>query len=1126
MEKKKINLLGNFTDVRKKCFLLFMFFLGQYLSAQQIYSGVVLDSHKRPIEEVLVSNLNSKETTLTNKKGDFSIKANVGDVLTFYQLGFQELSFKVKNFTRKDFILKDESSLALNEFVVTGYKKIKNRVFTGAASQVKMSEIKIDAVPDVSRLLEGRVAGLNIQNVTGTFGAAPRINIRGGASINSNVQPLWVIDGAVYEDIVNLTFDQLVSGDAVTLISSAIAGINPSDIEDIQVLKDASATSMYGARALNGVIVITTKSGRRNTPNRINFSYEQAVRLRPNYNQYDLLNSQETMSIYNEMHNKGYFDMTSALMGRRGGAYHNLYKSLTTFNEATQSYALENTPESIADYLRNFEYANTDWFNELFRMRPTHTLALNFSGGGENSANYASLGYYTDGGWSIIDKTQRLTANVKNTYFISDKFKTNINIQGNFRNQKAPGTFRQKKNTNIGSFERDFDINPFSYALNTTRAMLPNLYYRNNWAPFNIFNEYDNNYLDINVIDLKIQGELEYKIKPNLVANLTAVARRASTSIEHTVKSNSNVILAYQADNNSVELAENIYLFRENDGNYNFPKVILPEGGIFNKTENKLKNYLVRLSLDYEKQWGENDLKLYGFNEIRSTDRDINPFSGYGMLFDRANQVITSPLVFQKLQTENEVYFGLSRIKDRGVTFSGNATYGYAGKYIINAVVNYEGANISGRGAQSRWLPTWNVGAKWNLDKEEFIQKLPNLNTLALRASYGFTAKMSESAINSLAVFTSGVTNRYLTKERENQLSLLNLENRDLTWEKMYEFNVGLDVGLFKNRWNFTIDAYQRKSFDLIDLVRTSGIGGAYYKFANFADMDTKGIEFTLNATPIKTQDFSWTAMYTMGYYDQKITRLRNTPDTFDLVAGTGKGNVVGHPRGGLYSFQLTGLDQYGLPNFYFGDYPFEGFEFAKSAGADFLDTKYSLSYLKYEGAIEPNLTGGFSNTFKYKNFDLSFFITYQVGNKIRLQPTYDPGFADLNVFANYYLNRWLNPGDEFKTNVPVIPSKDLIKLVGEENIERAYNTYNYSQLRVADGSFVRMKNISLGYTFSSDLIQKWKMQGANIRLQITNPFLIYSDKKLNGQDPEFFRSGGVALPIQRQCTLGINLMF
>lgn len=1107
-------------------FVLMWFLFSGIVAAQETFSGKVLDAQNRPIYEVLVSNLSTKDRAFTNQLGEFQIKANVGDVLTLYQLGFQEISFKVKNFSPRNFILKEESAFTLNEFVVTGYKKIKNRVFTGSASHVKMSDIKIDAIPDVSRLLEGRVAGLNIQNVTGTFGAAPRINIRGGASINSNVQPLWVIDGAVYEDIVNLTFDQLVSGDAVTLISSAIAGINSSDIEDIQVLKDASATSMYGARALNGVIVITTKSGKRNTPNRINFSYEQAVRLRPNYSQYNLLNSQETMSIYNEMHNKGYFDMTSALMGRRGGPYYNLYKSLLTFKPDTQKYELENTSKSIADYLRKFEYANTDWFNELFRIRPTHTLSLNFSGGGENSANYASLGYYTDGGWSIIDKTQRLTANVKNTYFISDKFKTNINIQGNFRTQKAPGTFRQKKNTNIGTFERDFDINPFSYALNTTRAMLPHLYYRNNWAPFNIFNEYDNNYLNINVIDLKIQGELEYKIKPNLVANLTTVARRASTSTEHVVKENSNVMRAYQANNSPVERAENIYLYRENGVNYNFPKVILPEGGIFNKTENKLKNYLIRLSLDYEKQWGENDLKLYGFSEVRSTDRDINPFSGYGMLFDRANQVITSPLVFQKLQTENETYFGLRYIKDRGVTFSGNATYGYAGKYIFNAVANYEGANISGRGTQSRWLPTWNFGGKWNIDKEEFIQNLANLNTLALRASYGFTAKMSENAINSLAVFTSGVTNRFNTYERENQLSLLNLENRDLTWEKMYELNVGLDLGLFKNRWNFTIDAYQRKSFDLIDRVRTSGIGGEYYKFANFADMDTKGIEFTLSANPLKTQYFSWNSMFTVGYFDQKITRLRNTPDTFDLVAGTGKGNVVGRPRGGLYSFEFTNLNQYGLPNFYFGDYPFQNFEFAKSAGADFLDTKYSLSYLKYEGAIEPNLTGGFSNTFKYKNFDLSFFITYQVGNKIRLQPTYDPAFADLNVFANYYLNRWLNPGDEFKTNVPVIPSKDLIKLVGEENIERAYNTYNYSQLRVADGSFVRMKNISLGYTLNPKLTQKWKMQGANIRLQITNPFLIYSDKKLNGQDPEFFRSGGVAMPIQKQCTLGINLMF
>lgn len=158
-------------------------------------------------------------------------------------------------------------------------------------------------------MLEGRIAGLSIQNVTGSFGAAPRINIRGGASIMGNVQPLWVIDGAVYEDLVSLTLDQLASGDAVTLISSAVAGLNASDIEDIQVLKDASATSIYGARALNGVIVITTRSGKRNAPNRFSYSYELSMRSIPSYTNFDLLNSQESMSVYQEMGRKGYFSL-------------------------------------------------------------------------------------------------------------------------------------------------------------------------------------------------------------------------------------------------------------------------------------------------------------------------------------------------------------------------------------------------------------------------------------------------------------------------------------------------------------------------------------------------------------------------------------------------------------------------------------------------------------------------------------------------------------------------------------------------------------------------------------------------------------------------------------------------
>ena len=352
------------------------------------------------------------------------------------------------------------------------------------------------------------------------------------------------------------------------------------------------------------------------------------------------------------------------------------------------------------------------------------------------------------------------------------------------------------------------------------------------------------------------------------------------------------------------------------------------------------------------------------------------------------------------------------------------------------------------------------------------------------------------------------------------------MENRDLTWEKMYELNIGAELGLFNNRISTTLDVYQRNTFDLIDLVRTSGVGGQYYKYANFGDMRTRGVELGLHTKNIVTDGFSWSTSLTLSAMDQKITRLQNTPNAFDMVAGRGRGNIVGYPRGSLFSFNFQGLNNNGLPTFDFGLYPSSQGEYSNIAGADFLDTQYAKSYLLYHGPIEPQVIGGLSNTFKYKDWEFSFFITMQAGNKIRLNPTFDPEFGDLNVFSKSYYNRWLNPGDEFKTDVPALPSQELIAKVGKENIERAYNTYNYSQQMVADGSFVRMKNISLGYNMPDKFLKKVRLHAANLRLNITNPFLIYSDKKLKGQDPEYYKSGGVSLPTPKQYTVTLNIGF
>lgn len=1109
--------------------LLFML-LTVMAQTDETMTGTICNEQGEPLIGAYVHVVETKAKAVTDVDGRFTVKAAVGQTLQASYIGM--LTQQVKIGKRPlNIVLKDDSR-QVDEVVVTGYQNIRNRVYTGAATSVKMDDIKLEGIADVSRMLEGRVPGLSIQNVSGTFGSAPRINIRGGASIIGNVQPLWVIDGAVYEDLVHLSLDQLASGDAVTLISSAVSGLNPSDIQDIQVLKDASATSVYGARALNGVIVITTKSGRRESPLRVSYSTENTVRLKPRYGDFDLLNSQETMSIYQEMYDKGYFGISNSLYGRRSGIYYQLYKDISTINPATGTYYLPNTPEARADFLRKREYANTNWFDLLFTMKPITNHVITLSGGGKNTATYASIGFYHDGGWTVADKVSRLTANVKNTFYINDKFTATLSAQGNIRSQKAPGTLPQRKNNTLGVFERDFDINPFSYALGTSRTLRPYNedgsleYYRNNWAPFNIFNEYANNKMNIDVLDFKIQGEATYRLNDDIALKALLSTRQAYTSTTHEIHEGSNVVKAFRANENPFVAQQNIYLVHDKDNPLLQPKVGLTHGGLLNKTEASLKSLLARIAFDFDKRIGKHDLKAFAFTEVRSAERTVNPFQGYGIQYDRGNQVYTNPLIFEKLANEGTNYFNYHKRNDRGVTFSVNGTYGYAGKYVFNAVFNCEGSNTSGKGARALWLPTWNVGAKWNIDQEAFMKEYRTISRLALRASYGLTAKMNEEAINANAIYKSGIVNRHYFNDRENKLDILHLENRDLTWEKMYELNIGLELGLFNNRISTTLDVYQRNTFDLIDLVRTSGVGGQYYKYANFGDMRTRGMELGVHTKNIVTDSFSWSTSLTLSAMDQEITRLLNAPNAFDMVAGRGRGNIVGYPRGSLFSFNFQGLNNNGLPTFNFGRYPASQGELTNIAGADFLDAQYAKSYLLYHGPIEPRVIGGLSNTLKYKGWELSFFLTMQAGNKIRLNPTFDPEFGDLNVFSKSYYNRWLNPSDEFKTNVPVLPSQELIAKVGKENIERAYNTYNYSQQMVADGSFVRMKNISLAYDIPENFLKKVRLRSMNLRLNVTNPFLIYADKKLKGQDPEYYKSGGVSLPTPKQYTVTLNIGF
>lgn len=1104
--------------------------LFEILTAGPIIKGVVTDASGSPLPGATVLVKGTKNAVLTDFDGRFTIEVPANsDRLVISYVGMESKEIGIGN-TNPTIVLSEEGQNLKEVVVTTGYEKTSKRTFTGAISKISGAELKVDGVVDVSRMIEGKAAGVTVQNVTGTFGTAPKITVRGSSSIFGDTKPLWVIDGVVQEDIINVSFADLASGNSSTLLSSAVAGLNSNDIQSIEILKDASATSIYGSRSLNGVVVVTTKQGRRDSPLKVSYSVENTVRTVPSYTQYDILNSQESMSVFQEMKQKGYLDLSSSYTGRFGGAYNILAKEINRYNESNGQFGVKNDQPYINEFLKKYELANTDWFSVLFRPSITQNHSLSFSGGGKNNTFYASLGYYTDPGWTIADDVKQLTSNIKGTFYINDRLNVTLSTMGSVRNQKAPGSYESKEDLVFGKTSRDFDINPFNYVLSTSRTLRPyddngNLeYYQNNWAPMNIVNELANNTLDIKVNDIRFQLDLDYKINKHLTYNLTGSARYANTSREHKIYEGSNVVAAYNAgvgDNvNTTIQKDNVFLY-QNPNDLTAPKVsVLPAGGFLRKYTNDMTSYNIRNSVTYRNTIKDKH-EVEGFfgTELRSVDRNNDNFTAVGIQYDKGLVPFIDPKIIEKIVNGGDSYYEFGEERERTVGFFGKVGYTYDRRYTASLTGRYDGSNRQGNSGSSRWLPTYTVSGKWNVAEESFMKNNESINTLALRASYGLTATAGP-ATNSLAIYKSFITDRFNLSDRENAIRIEDLQNKDLTWEKQYETNIGVDLGMFNNRVSFTTDVYRRKAFDLIDYVITSGVGGQAVKQGNNADMETKGLEVGFTTQNIVTNNFKWSTTLNFSVYDQKITKLANKPSAFDLVDSNG-GNTVGHPRNSIYSYQFTGLNNQGLPTFILQD----GAE-NNITKADFQDTNDVTKYLKYEGSIEPNKSIGLANTFTYKSWSLYVFVVGSGGNKVRLNPVYSNEYNDLTVFTKEFSNRWINPGDENTTNVPVIADRLLNRNYGKSDLQIAYNTYNFSDVRVADGDFVRLKNISLSWEFPNDFKKKIGVSTFSLKGSAVNPWLIYSDKRLHGQDPEFRNTGGVAFPITSQYTFTLNVSF
>ena len=1073
-------------------------------------SGIVTDETGIPLPGVNITVKGIFSGVITGLNGEYSIQLDAAtNTIVFSFLGMESQEFQVNTSQELNVTLL-ESSVFLDEVVVTGYQEVDKRTFTGSVGKLDSTQMQQIGVPDVSRMLEGAVAGVAVENVSGTFGSKVKIRIRGSSSISGNQEPLWVVDGIVLDDPVDVNPNQLYSGDPATLLSSAISGLNPNDIEEIQILKDASATAMYGTQAVNGVIVVTTKKGKAGD---LNVQYNGGFTLvfKPSIYEYNVMNSKERMEFSEELYAKNLMDFSD--LNRTYGAYGKLLADLAAKDTSQGNTWLDDFDDNVRKYKQN----NTDWFDELFNNSFVQEHSLSISSGSNKSQHYFSGSYYNDMGQTIGQDAKRYTANMRTNFNISNRLSLETILNGSVRDQRIFGAGESSSSNGITT--REYDVNPYNYAIYTSRAMRPyddngNLeYYKKDFAPFNIINEIENNYIDVDAIDIKMQANINYRITPKLIYMGIFSTRYSSSALEHTITENSNYAESYRADYNEEIRRLNDRLYNDPDDDNQNPVSVLETGGILIPENTKSQFSTIRNSLNWKPSInGLHYFDILAGTEFRRKKYSITEFTGWGFDINKGRGAYPDYRAIKRdLLIDGDAYYRSDIYKYNDFAFYSNLAYSYKTLYNLSFSIRSDGSNRLGKSQRFRFLPTWVVGASVNVHEQKFMQQVKFIHLLKLRSSYGLRGNVGGLGSPSLLAYYHSTT-RFNADDNERVVSIVSPENSDLQWEKEYMFNAAIEIG-FLNLHTISAEYYNRYNFDLIGDVEVPRESGFETKFVNYADMKNEGIEITLNTTNLLISDFRWNTVFTLGYNKNTVLNAYIDPTVNELTVSEGAA-LEGRPVNGVYSFRFAGLNNQGVPQFY-----------NENDETTLIIDQFSrdIEMLVYEGPRDPVATGGLTNIIGFRNFELSFLFTYSYGNKIRLRPIFAYYYNDVQALDKDLIYRWQVPGDEEYTTIPAVLDREQRDRLTSNNQNPA-TFYNRSDIRVADGSYIRLRNIILTYNLPVELLRKIKIKGAQLQLQGQNLYL-WADPKLNGQDPEAI-STGISIPAPKSASLGIKLNF
>lgn len=828
-------------------------FLKKDYSQKGFLNGQVVDENDEPLPGVSVRVKNGRSTgTLTDLNGCFSIPVKEGQsaMLTFSFIGKKTVEKMVNDGWGVQVKL-EELVNAVDEVVVTGYQVMDKRLMASSTSMVKMDDIKIPTLNTVDKMLQGTVPGLMVQNSSGSPNATPRIRMRGSSTIYGNASPLWVVDGIVYEDPVDLSNDELnnvlqgtgadmleqVNLNATrSLLGNAIAGVNPNDIESITFLKDASATAIYGTRAANGVIVLTTKKGKIGKPS-ISFSASLGFTGRPRYSQYNLMNSKERVGISKEVAEKGYlYDYIPYATGFEGALF--------------DFYNMKITKSEFDAQVAKYETMNTDWFKLLCQNAFNQDYSASISGGNETINYYTSIGYNNSKGTTKGDNSTSysLTSNISAR--LTKKVRAYTRLS--FSEQSSDGFYT---------------TNPYSYALETTRAIASDEYYT---TKNNTIDGLSNNYpLTYNIFNELAHTGNEAKSR-NFSGNVGI-----DIDILKGLKLQTLFGMRYVNSTNYQWADERSYYIASIRG-YDYgavapnseeeKKSVLPHGGILNYSSTNNVSYTARAQFSYATLLGA--MQQHAINAMIGYEANSNQYDGlsdveYGYYPDRGMAISyeydkesagSGVLNNSSLDKHN-----VSRKNSKSNTVSAYATFVYAlkNRYIFNANLRGDASNRFGQYTNHKFLPVWSMAARWKVNDEAWFRGWKALDDFSIRFSYGQQGNIPTSVgPNLVAQYMALAVNRF---SGNYQLGIKRLPYPDLRWEKTISTNYGLDFSLLNGRISGTVDYYVRKGKDLIFSLPVASEYGTTQTFRNGASMKNYGIEVGLTFIPIKTRDFTWT---------------------------------------------------------------------------------------------------------------------------------------------------------------------------------------------------------------------------------------------------------------------------